>query len=182
MSSSRSTPAYINTKKEELKDGDLNKKKLPTEMRRKSTRTKRRREDNIPSLNGKNKKSSKTEKKINSAKKIKTLEMNLIESRNKVKLIHVIPSEEIKFTIPSSDKTELYTASFQIGNGDENPEIQFRCDCGDKYGIFNRNNCKHIGRIVSFVVEEYIKVGLENKPNTTNVGQISNQLSKISID
>lgn len=173
---------------------------------RRSTRTKRKRNISVDieadnkskfksksNIKRKNKTSSKNkieeieekekEEKVgeSSAKKIKTLEKNLIDSRNDVKLIHVIPSGEIKFTIPSSDKTALYTTSFQIGNGDDKPEVQFKCDCGDKYGIFNRNNCKHVGRIVSFIVEEYVKIGMANKPRAMNMGQIEKQLSNISI-
>jgi len=192
MASMRSTSAYIvkrEVKIETNDDNDVADKQSavnlpPTVIRpsiRQSNSMRKRTKRNRAVSKGKYK--TKVEKKIkpSNAKKIKKLEDNLIASRENVDLIHVIPSEEVKFTIPSSDKKELYTSSLQIGNDDGQPSVTFKCDCGSKYGIPNRDNCKHIGRVVSFIVEEYVKNGMMTKPVQMSMGQITGKISGLKL-
>lgn len=105
----------------------------------------------------------KRRKVLKSKKIVKKLEKNLVN--NEVEILHVVPTGEIFFTIPSSNNDDMYDTSIEFNNnvsGLGEPDIFFKCDCGDKHEDFNRNSCKHIGKIVSLIVEKYIKNNLKN--------------------
>lgn len=119
-------------------------------------------EEKLESVDVKPKK-KRRKKELKSKKIVKKLEKNLVNSE--VEILHVVPTGEILFTIPSTSNEDMYDTSIEFNNNESGlgePDIIFRCDCGNKHGDFNRNSCKHIGKIVSLVVEKYIKNNLKN--------------------
>lgn len=95
---------------------------------------------------------------------MQTLQNNLITNVDDVKLIHVASKGPVVFTIPSSDASDLYTLSVDFDMDDAHKvDINFRCSCGDKYSKFGRNNCKHIGKVISTIMEKYIRNTINKK-------------------
>jgi len=65
----------------------------------------------------------------------------------------VSPSAEensMSFPVRSSrDKTKFYTV--RLNNG-----LRFTCNCGDQYGVPTRNNCRHVGTVITTMLAKYV--------------------------
>jgi hypothetical protein len=115
-----------------------------------------------------------------SRKKIKTLQETLIPKDGEIIILHagyptvdskVGRSEKkeenigLEFTMLSPSES-LYTVKVIVANYNQNknePDIVFKCNCGEKDGIVDKNNCKHIGKFVSAMLEQFVKNSVTKK-------------------
>ncbi len=73
----------------------------------------------------------------------------------------------VSFIVNSStDHTKMYNVS--IINGSDG--IQFECNCGDRWAVTpKRNNCKHIGGVISSFIEIYVKNHFNKMASTKRI-------------
>ncbi len=108
-------------------------------------------------------------------KTMDTLQHNLITGVNDIKLLHVSAKSPVVFTIPASDNSDLYTLTLDFDMSDDNSqiEINYRCSCGDKYSKFGRNNCKHVGKVISAMMEKYIRNTIVKKELDVDIASLT---------
>lgn len=46
---------------------------------------------------------------------------------------------------------------------ENNKKIKLNCNCGSKFGIYSRHDCKHISTLLSHLIEQYISDDKDNK-------------------
>lgn len=46
---------------------------------------------------------------------------------------------------------------------ESNKNIKLNCNCGSKFGIYSRHDCKHISTLLSHLIEQYISDDKDNK-------------------
>ena len=46
---------------------------------------------------------------------------------------------------------------------ESNKNIKLNCNCGSKFGIYSRHDCKHISTLLSHLIEQYITDDKDNK-------------------
>lgn len=94
-----------------------------------------------------------------------------VDAENKKRRVENRLSNHDNLVLPTIQKPSIYNkTSFvvksatqrdkeyivQIMNGYEG--ILFECTCGDQYHVEpKRNNCKHIGGVISNIIKEYVK-------------------------
>jgi len=119
--------------------------------------------------------SIKNELKTTKPSKRKIVEKNLTQYDTLVKKSKYDISA-IKFNVSSStDDTKSYEV--KIYNMEEG--IKLECDCGDQWGIKNkRNNCKHLGAVVSSILKQYI---CNQNKKSDELDEIINKLDNIIL-
>ncbi len=98
-------------------------------------------------------KSSKKRKRIqNKINKIYNIDSLLDEpsQRNQIDInVHSQYDKALKYNINMTHES--------------NKNIKLNCNCGSKFGIYSRHDCKHISTLLSHLIEQYISDDKDNK-------------------
>lgn len=111
---------------------------------------------------------------LHNHKKRRVVEQNLTQYESYVKKPKInLLQQEIRFNV---DSTTEPNTQYIVGIQNQNDGIKLECNCGDTWSIHpRRNNCKHIGAVVSNILKQYI---VNHNANTDEMDDILNKLAK----
>jgi hypothetical protein len=72
------------------------------------------------------------------------------------------------------DNTLKYNINMTHEN---NKKIKLNCNCGSKFGIYSRHDCKHISTLLSHLIQQYISDDKENK----SINKLTDILDNLNI-
>lgn len=113
---------------------------------------------------------------IKSSKKRKRLQNNI----NKIYKIDNLldkPSQRNQIDINIHSQYD-YRLKYNINMTHEsNKKIKLNCNCGSKFGMYNRHDCKHISTLLSHLIQQYISDDKDNK----SINKLSDILDNLNI-